>query len=186
MTTLFQNILTASFHGSIVILVILLLRPLLRRAPRKFLCFLWLLAGIRLLMPFEIPSSMSLQPQVTPETLWEQPAPAWKSHPETFTAEEILSSQAEMQDETLPEEGENLHTETPEEARFTWRSLLPIGWLTVAAGFAVYSAVSYASLRRRVRDAKKNTRRLGSQKHRHGLHPGVCKTSDLHPPGHAA
>ncbi len=155
MTTLFQNILTASFHGSIVILVILLLRPLLRRAPRKFLCFLWLLAGIRLLMPFEIPSSMSLQPQVTPETLWEQPAPAWKSHPETFTAEEILASQAEMQDETLPEEGENLHTETPEEARFTWRSLLPIGWLTVAAGFAVYSAVSYASLRRRVRDAKK-------------------------------
>ena len=66
MESLFSNILTASFHGSIVILVVILLRVLLRKAPRKFICFLWLLAGLRLLMPFEIQSSLSLQPM--PET----------------------------------------------------------------------------------------------------------------------
>ena len=64
METLFQNVLTASFHGSIVIAAVLVLRLALRKTPKKFLCLLWLLVGIRLLMPFEIRSSLSLQPQV--------------------------------------------------------------------------------------------------------------------------
>ena len=43
MGPLFSNVLTASFHGSIVILAVLLLRFLLRKAPRKYICFLsWL------------------------------------------------------------------------------------------------------------------------------------------------
>ena len=49
MNTLFQNILTASFHGSIVILAVMLLRLALKKAPRKYICLLWLLAGLRLL-----------------------------------------------------------------------------------------------------------------------------------------
>ena len=60
MNELFQNVLTASFHGSIVILAVILLRFLLKKTPKKFLCLLWLLAGIRLLMPFEIRSDFSL------------------------------------------------------------------------------------------------------------------------------
>ena len=51
MESLFSNILTASFHGSIVILAVILLLVLLKKAPRKFICFLWVLAGLRLLMP---------------------------------------------------------------------------------------------------------------------------------------
>ena len=62
MESLFLNVLTATFHGSIVILAVMLLRVLLKKAPRKFFCFLWLLAGVRLLMPFEIQSTLSLQP----------------------------------------------------------------------------------------------------------------------------
>ena len=60
------NLLTASVHGSIVILAVLVLRLILRRAPRKYICFLWLLAGLRLLMPIEIRSDLSLQPQSVP------------------------------------------------------------------------------------------------------------------------
>ena len=45
MTDVFQNILTASFHGSIVILVVMALRLLLKKTPKKYLCLLWLLAG---------------------------------------------------------------------------------------------------------------------------------------------
>ena len=37
MESLFSNILTASFHGSIVILVVMVLRVLLKKAPRNFL-----------------------------------------------------------------------------------------------------------------------------------------------------
>ena len=65
MSELFRNVLTASFHGSIVIAAVIVLRLLLKKTPKKFLCFLWLLAGIRLLMPFEIQSSLSLQPDTS-------------------------------------------------------------------------------------------------------------------------
>ena len=63
MTAFFQNVLTASFHGSIVILAVLLLRLVLRKTPKKFICFLWVLAGVRLLMPIPVQSSFSLQPK---------------------------------------------------------------------------------------------------------------------------
>ena len=63
MTAFFQNVLTASFHGSIVILAVLLLRLVLRKTPRKFICFLWVLAGLRLLMPIPVQSGFSLQPK---------------------------------------------------------------------------------------------------------------------------
>lgn len=70
MQTFFQNLLTASFHGSVVILAVLVLRLVLKRAPRKFFCLLWLMAGLRLLLPFEIKSQLSLQPDLpSPQTV---------------------------------------------------------------------------------------------------------------------
>ena len=57
-----RNLLTASIHGSVVILAILLLRLVLRKTPKKYICLLWLLAGVRLLLPIELRSELSLQP----------------------------------------------------------------------------------------------------------------------------
>lgn len=62
MYAFFQTVLTTSFHGSIVILAVLLLRLVLRRAPKKYICMLWVLAGLRLLMPIPLESNYSLQP----------------------------------------------------------------------------------------------------------------------------
>ena len=62
MTDLFANYLSVGIFGSILILVILLLRPLLRKAPRNILCILWILAAVRLLLPFQLESRFSLQP----------------------------------------------------------------------------------------------------------------------------
>ncbi len=65
MAQFLENLLTASIHGSIVILAVILLRLVLRKTPRKYICLLWLLAGIRLLLPIEIRSDLSLQPEFT-------------------------------------------------------------------------------------------------------------------------
>lgn len=54
--------MTADLHGSIVILAVLLLRAVLRKTPKKYICFLWMLAGLRLLLPVPLVSSLSLQP----------------------------------------------------------------------------------------------------------------------------
>ena len=63
MEQLLQNLLTADLHGSIVILAVLLLRLVLRRTPKKYICILWMLAGLRLLLPLPLESRLSLQPQ---------------------------------------------------------------------------------------------------------------------------
>ena len=86
MNTLFQNILTASFHGSIVILAVMLLRLVLKKTPRKYICLLWLLAGLRLLMPFQIQSDLSLQPSADPVAQVQQ-----LSHSQTPAAPEDFS-----------------------------------------------------------------------------------------------
>ena len=63
MATVFQRVLSTSIHGSIVILAVLLLRLILNKAPKKLICWMWVLAGIRLLLPVPIESEYSLQPQ---------------------------------------------------------------------------------------------------------------------------
>lgn len=63
MDTFFQTVLTTSLHGSIVILAVMIARLILKKAPKKFICFMWVLAGIRLLLPIPIESAYSLQPQ---------------------------------------------------------------------------------------------------------------------------
>ena len=124
MESLFSNILTASFHGSIVILVVILLRVLLRKAPRKFICFLWLLAGLRLLMPFEIQSSLSLQPmpEVAQVQQWQSPTAPDPAPRETSPAPSAQKTQ-------LPQASENpislvTTAERPKPA-LNWKGLIP-------------------------------------------------------------
>ena len=62
MNHLLTGLLTASIQGSIVILAVLVLRLVLYRTPKKYICLLWMLAGLRLLLPIPIESSLSLQP----------------------------------------------------------------------------------------------------------------------------
>ena len=163
MESLFSNILTASFHGSIVILAVMLLRVLLKKAPRKFICFLWLLAGLRLLMPFEIQSSLSLQPM--PEVSQVQ---QWQT-PQTMAAEEsapweTLPESAEQHQETqLPPVPENpinfIPTTNPTVERpqptLNWKGAIPYVWLGVAACFGFYTVFAYLRLKYKVREAVK-------------------------------
>ena len=163
MESLFSNILTASFHGSIVIAVVILLRLVLKKAPRKFICFLWLLAGLRLLMPFEIQSSLSLQPmpEVSQVQQWQAPEarPAEESAPW-----ETLPEPAELHQEVqLPRVSENPISFTPTtnptverpQPTLNWRGAIPYVWLFVAACFGIYTVFAYLRLKYKVREAVK-------------------------------
>ena len=170
MADLFQNVLTASFHGSIVIGVVVLLRLVLKKTPKKFLCFLWLLAGIRLLMPFEIRSDLSLQPQVeeipyVAEVRQEQAEaevpeirpqlsdyPVLPASPDAFAAPEFIPEG--YYEVVLGEPEEITQLWEPEEA-FGWTELIPWVWLAVACCFGVYTLFAYVTLKVQVRDAIK-------------------------------
>ena len=108
MRALFSNLLTASVSGSIVILAVLVLRLVLRRTPKKFICILWMVAGLRLLLPIPLQSRFSLQPPTI----------------------------------RLPQ-SETLQT-----------YLVPL-WCIVAVSLLCASLISYAHLRRQVKNARK-------------------------------
>jgi len=62
MEKLFINIFQMSISASYLILAVLLVRFLLRKAPKGMRSFLWMLVGIRLLIPFSVESVFSLIP----------------------------------------------------------------------------------------------------------------------------
>lgn len=81
MSTVFLRCVNLSISAGWLILAVLLLRVVLRKAPRWICCLLWMLVGIRLLCPFTLPSPLSLIPsaETIPETILQSPAPAISS-----------------------------------------------------------------------------------------------------------
>ena len=165
MTMFFQNVLTASFHGSIVILAVIALRLALKRAPRKFFCFLWLLAGVRLLMPFEIQSVLSLQPDV--ETITEArfsqtapTAPAAEDLPVHIPEENIVIQQPDRnivpvmpQQYPMMEEPMAPMPEYRADPLMTLDAIAANIWMVVAFCFVLHTFASYLRLKLQVREA---------------------------------
>ena len=63
MTDLFLKLLNMSLSASWLVLAVIALRLLLRRAPRWISCLLWALVAVRLICPFSLESIYSLLPQ---------------------------------------------------------------------------------------------------------------------------
>ena len=62
MENLFLTVFNMSLVGGFVILAIIIARLLLKRAPKTISYCLWIVAGLRLLLPFSIESALSLVP----------------------------------------------------------------------------------------------------------------------------
>ena len=164
MRELFLNILTASILGSIIIMVILLLRPILKKAPKNTLCLLWLLAALRLLLPFEIQSSFSLQPELDAVAIpgaeyAEQMTSGFQS-----STQDVLLPPVEWEDvPVLPSDIEN--TQQPVDDAVIYEIDVPLKvkilenyeqilvwlWAAGAAMLLTYSAVAYGLLKLRIR-----------------------------------
>ena len=77
----FLKIFNMSITASYFVLAVLLLRLLLKKAPRVISVGLWALVGLRLILPFSLVSSLSLIPstQTLPENIAFSPAPSIQS-----------------------------------------------------------------------------------------------------------
>ena len=71
MSVIFLEVLNMSINASWLILVVLVARILLKKAPKWINCLLWGLVAIRLIFPFSLESAMSLLPssEVVPESI---------------------------------------------------------------------------------------------------------------------
>lgn len=54
MSSLFLTVLDMSITAAVIILIVLLLRVLLRRMPKRYFCILWAVAALRLVIPFSL------------------------------------------------------------------------------------------------------------------------------------
>lgn len=59
MYSLFVKLLNMSLASSVLILAVLAVRFILRKAPKKLTCLLWIIVAVRLIMPVSIHSAMS-------------------------------------------------------------------------------------------------------------------------------
>ncbi len=64
MTQIFLNIVQISIQVSFLILAVLLLRLFVRNFSRRLVCFLWLVVGIRLLIPISFESRFGILPDI--------------------------------------------------------------------------------------------------------------------------
>ena len=157
MTELFSAILKASIQGSIVILAVVLLRFLLKKAPKSLFCLLWLLAGLRLVMLFEIPSPLSLQPRLEDTNISiqaQQPVQVPEGQPLETPATPVLSPEVpegnweNLQTDSYPYWVENGVITGP----VNFANIAAWVWLLGAAGMLIASLVSYWKLKCRVRE----------------------------------
>ena len=62
MSEIFLKIFNMSISASWLILEIIIIRPFLKKAPKRILCLLWAIVAVRLILPFSIESIFSLIP----------------------------------------------------------------------------------------------------------------------------
>ena len=161
--SLFENILTASLYGSIIIVTALLLRPVMKKVPRKYLCLIWLLAFVRLVMPFDISSSLSLQPDLEAlmpsreiQITLPDPVPAVPEDAILPEDTEVVYSDAFTPPESIPEGLESYYPApvTDEGPNvINWNAIGFGCWAAVAGLMVLYSVFSYRKLRKAVREA---------------------------------
>ena len=134
--SLFWQVVRLSLTAGWMILVLLALRPLLKKAPRRFSCLLWGLVAIRLALPFSFESRVSMVPQAAaaPQKIAQTLNPGqmnWVS-PAALAANPLPAAEAAA-------------------PAFSPTSLIPLVWGLGIAAMLLYAAVSYFRLSRQVR-----------------------------------
>lgn len=143
MTELFLKILNMSITASWLVLAIILLRLLLKKAPKAIVCVLWALVGIRLLCPISVESVLSLIPsaETVPQNIVYSPAPT--VHTGIYALNTLVNPV--ISERFSPDPAVSVHPMQ------TVVSVASVIWLCGMAAMLVYGAVSYVRVYRKVR-----------------------------------
>ena len=143
MSGIFLKLLNLSISASWLVLVVLALRLVLKRAPKWVNVLLWGMVALRLMLPFSIESALSLIPSAetfSPEVVRFDPAPT-------------ITSGVEFIDNAVnPSLSESFAAAPLASVNplYVWTYLAGWVWLIGLAAMLAYALVSYLRLRRRV------------------------------------
>ena len=143
MSGIFLKLLNLSISASWLVLVVLALRLVLKRAPKWVNVLLWGMVALRLMLPFSIESALSLIPSaetLSPEVVQFDPAP-------TITSGVTIIDNAVNPSLSESFAAAPLASVNP---LYVWTYLAGWVWLLGLAAMLAYALVSYLRLRRRV------------------------------------
>lgn len=146
MSELFLKILNLGMTASYVIAAVMLVRLIFRKkAPKKLICALWLLVGLRLVCPFSLESVLSLIPsaETVPPEIVSSPSP------------QITSGFAAFNSVVNPVLSETF-APTPEQSVSPMQILTEVGawvWLIGMIAVCLYGLISYLRLKIKMSDA---------------------------------
>ena len=145
MTELFLELVNRSVEASWLVLAVLVLRLVLRRAPKWTAVLLWALVGLRLTLPFTVESALSLLPSshtVQQDIL--------------FSSQPAVHSGVGLVDRAVNPVLQSAFTPDPAASANPLQLVVPVLALVWAVGVAVlaaYTAFSWLGLRRRLAQA---------------------------------
>ena len=142
MIQIFLKIVNMSISASYIVLAVLLLRLLLRKAPKWVSVLLWGIVAVRLVCPFSVESVLSLIPSaevVSPDIMTDHT-------PTVNTGIPILNSTVN------PIIGESLSPAPGDSANplQIWIPVLATIWVVGALSLLCYAFISYARIRRKI------------------------------------
>lgn len=145
MAEVFQKLINMSIAASWLILAVVVLRLLLRRAPKRYTLLLWAIVGLRLALPWSIESALSLIPSAAtlPEGIMLEGAP-------------VLDTGIAALNEAINPGFTAAFTPEPAASANPLQVLLPVGSMIWLAGICVmlmWALASWLRLRARMRTA---------------------------------
>lgn len=145
MEAIFLQILNMSITASWLVLAIVILRLILKKAPKAISVFMWALVGVRLICPFSFESILSLIPsaETVPQDIIYSEAPAINSGVPIFnsTVNPIIS------ENLAPEVGASVN---PMQIIAFVSSVV---WIVGIVAMLLYTVISYFRIHRKVREA---------------------------------
>ena len=144
MTGIFSEVLNMSVTGSVVILLVLLVRMALRRAPKIYSYALWAVVLFRLLCPVSVSAPISIL-NAAPSEVAEVSVPEDTERVSTVRYVSFEPSAQPAAAPTLP-----LLPQETETASLDWRQIAVWGWIGGMGVMVLYSLTVYGKLRRRL------------------------------------
>ena len=153
MSEVFLKIVNMSISASYLVLAVLLLRLVMKKAPKWVSVLLWGMVAVRLIIPISIESALSLIPSAEPVPVQVITELQVVVQPGTTQADTPVSDRTDTPglDGTGGQSAADMPE--PDAQSVPMVTVLAAAWATGVAGMLVYTAVSYFLLRRRVATA---------------------------------
>ena len=142
MSDLFLNILNMSIAASWLILAVVLLRFVLKKAPKSIAVLLWGIVALRLAVPFSFESALSLIPS----------AETFNAHNIQYETPAISSGIPAINNAVNPVLGETFAPNPAGSVNplYVWTFIVSVIWFIGIAAMLLYAVISYVRVRRSV------------------------------------